>query len=131
MKGTFYVDSVPTRSDGTYAILNKRPDSGPGRVVDIGLYKDDRPFIIEPSVGVGTYAEMSVPNKLYFAVVVHESPPVNMVTEHIDSAHTGTTAQITELQEVDLNQFPDGVEVTLTQEKRTQRFIFSTEPKAL
>ena len=125
------LDSIPKRSDGTYAILNKRPDSGPGRVVDIGLYKDDRPFIIEQSVAVGTYSEISVPNKLYFAVVVHESPPRNMDAEHNDSAHTGTTAQITELQEVDLNQFPDGVEVTLTQEKRTQRFIFSTEPKAL
>ena len=127
----FCLDSVPIRSDGTYAILNKRPDSGPGRVVDIGLYKDDHPFIMESSVGVGTYAEMCVPNKLYFAVVVHESPPENITAEHNDSAHTGTTAQVTELQEVDLNQFPDGVEVTLTQEKRTQRFIFSTEPKAL
>ena len=128
----FCLDSIPKRSDGTYAILNKRPDSGPGRVVDIGLYKDDHLFMVEPSVGVGTYAELSVSNKLYFAVVVHESPPGNMISPAIfselieNTKHTGTTAQITELQEVDLNQFPDGVEVTLTQEKRTQRFIFST-----
>uniref|UniRef100_A0A1X7UMW1 Uncharacterized protein n=1 Tax=Amphimedon queenslandica TaxID=400682 RepID=A0A1X7UMW1_AMPQE len=94
-------------------------------------------FIIEPSVGVGTYAEMCLPNKLYFAVVVHESPPGNIIyptlfSELIENTkHTGATAQITELQEVDLNQFPDGVKVTLTQEKLTQTFIFNAEPKAL
>ena len=88
-------------------------------------------------MGVGTYAEMRVPNKLYFAVVVHESPPENIIYPTVfselteNTKHAGATAQITELEEVDLNQFPDGIKVTLTQEKRTQRFIFSTEPKAL
>uniref|UniRef100_A0A1X7UML3 Uncharacterized protein n=1 Tax=Amphimedon queenslandica TaxID=400682 RepID=A0A1X7UML3_AMPQE len=31
-------------------LINKRPDSGPGRVVNMGLYEGGRPFIIVPSV---------------------------------------------------------------------------------
>ena len=97
-----------------YAILNQKPKLWSGRVVNVGLFKAGSLFMVASAVGVGNYAQMTVSNKLYFAVVANENP----IT-------TGTvTAQISQLQEVDLNQYPNGVKVTITQD-RTQRFIFT------
>ena len=136
------LESVGARSDGMYAILNQKPDTWSGRLVNVGLYKDSKLFILEPSVGVDSYAEMTVSNKLYFAVVVHSDfitngkmfVPlfVNALSEQ-NSANTllpeVVAAQVSQLKEVDLNQYPNGVKVTITQDKGTLRFIFDMKPQ--
>lgn len=141
-EGTIELDqSVRVRSDGIYAILNQKPDSWSGRLVNVGLYKDSKLFMVEPSVGVDSFAEMTVSNKLYFAVVVHSDfitngkmfvPSFVNVFSKENSASAilpeVLEAQVSQLKEVDLNQYPNGVTVTITQDKSSLRFIFDMKP---
>ena len=136
------------RPDGLYAILNEPPPSGgpwKGRVVNIGLYKDKDLFMIEPSVGVGNYAELTMHKKLYFGVLVNDSNsfvvPGKMFIPNIVSKAAGVAvlklpvpanvitpqAQISQLTEVDLNKFPNGAVVTLKQDIVTQQLTFTAK----
>lgn len=125
-----------------YAILNQKPGTWSGRIVNVGLYKDGKLFMVEPGVGVGNYAELSVSNKLYFAVVVHSEQsdfitsgkmfvPLFSMQEAPVAPNmlqpTVLEAQVSQLKEVDLTKFPNGVTVTLTQDKITQSFDFKTK----
>ena len=139
------------RPDGLYAILNEPPlPGGPwkGRVVNIGLYKGKDLFLIEPSVGVGNYAELTMHKKLYFGVLVSDSNspfvPGKMFIPNILSKAAGVQvlslpvpanvitpqAQISQLTEVDLNKFPNGAVVTLKQDVVTKQFTFSAKASA-
>ena len=134
-----------------YAILNEPPSSSDpwkGRVVNIGLYKGKDLFMIEPSVGVGSYAELTMNKKLYFGVLVNDSKSFfvpgktfipNIISTTVDVFYDVSSstipanditvlAQFSQLTEVDLNNFPNGVVVTLTQDKVTKQFTFSAEP---
>ena len=136
------------RPDGLYAILNEPPPSGSpwkGRVVNIGLYKDKDLFMIEPSVGVGNYAELTMYKKLYFGVLVNDSNsfvvPGKMFIPNIVSKAAGVAvlnlpvpanvitpqAQISQLTEVNLNKFPNGAVVTLKQDIVTQQLTFTAK----
>lgn len=97
--------------------------------------------MVEPSVGVDSFAEMTVSNKLYFAVVVHSDfitngkmfvPSFVNVFSKENSASAilpeVLEAQVSQLKEVDLNQYPNGVTVTITQDKSSLRFIFDMKP---
>lgn len=101
--------------------------------------------MIEPSVGVGNYAELTMHKKLYFGVLVHDSNsfvvPGKMFIPNIVSKAAGVRvsslpvpanlvtpqAQISQLTEVDLNNFPNGAVVTLEQDIVTEQFTFSAK----
>lgn len=136
-----------------FAILNKQPKTWSGRIVNIGLYKDDRLFVFEPSVGVGNYAQLTVDNKLYFAVLIRSDTterfsPGKMFIPHFIGTPSlpkairaagvanvtpsslypeALNAQISQLKEVDLTAFPNGVTVVLTESKVTGGFQFSAK----
>lgn len=116
------LDSIVSRSNSLYAVFNKPPISGDqweGRAVNIGLYKGGDLFMAQTNVGVGNYVEFELHQKLYFGVLVNWE----------DLTSINEILEVSQITEIDLTQFPNGLDITLTQESNTKKFKFSTKSK--
>ena len=103
-------------------MFNKPPISGDqweGRAVNIGLYKGGDLFMAQANVGVGNYVEFELHQKLYFGVLVNWE----------DLTSINEILEVSQITEIDLTQFPNGLDITLTQESNTKKFKFSTKSK--
>ena len=116
------LDSIISRSNRLCAVFNKPPLSGDqweGRAISIGLYKGGDLFMAQPNVGVGNYVEFELHQKLYFGVLVNWE----------DLTSIDEILEVSQITEIDLAQFPNGLDIKLTQDSNTKRFKFSTKSK--
>ena len=108
---------VRTNPNNAVVVKNVPPFAWSGRMFDIGVYKEGRLFLIEKKVRVGNQIDFVLQPKLYFAVV--HNVRVGHVFESLDIT-TGLT-------EFDLSNFPNGIEVTLSQQPGGGQYIFTGE----
>ena len=143
------IDTVPIRSDGLYIIQNQPPcaPNAQGRSINMALYKDDQPFLLQPDVGVGNSVQTTVEDKLYICILVS-----NGSTVHVPECKSGTSSfvtndasgqtelevaeavmagvpaapmtEVSQLMEVDLSKYPNGVTVTITTDPVTKQFKY-------
>ena len=84
---------------------------------DVGVYKEGRLLVIQPDVHVGNQIDFMLQPKLFFGVV-----------RNMKVGETFTSLEITSsLTEFDLSNFPNGIEVTLSQQPGGGQYIFTGE----
>ena len=85
-------------------VRNIPPPSWEGRQYDVGLYKNGQLLIVHPNLRVGDQAVLLLKPKLFFGLV-HD-----MKEGEIFASAEG----ITSLTEFDLGDFPNGLQVVLS-----------------
>ena len=129
------LDKAPLNSHGVYVIYNNPPVAWSGRRLNIGLYKDGKALILKRNLRVGDYVEMKPTNKLYFCCMESASPtdPSFDINSVICRKSTGDDvdffdAEFTPLMQVDLDQYPNGMEVTVQENEMSGQILFSFKP---
>ncbi len=102
-------------------VQNKIPKAWTGRMFNVGIFKDDRLILTQPDVHVGDQVVFIMKPVLFFSIVRNVS--VGQIFSSLEIMSC--------LQEFDLNNFPDGMEVTLDEEPTGGRYSFSAINKVL
>ena len=94
-----------------------RPQGWTGRKYNIGLNKAGRLLVIQEGVHVGDQADFMLQPKLFFGVV--------------RNMHVGQTFKSLEIAQsltpFDLSEYPNGLKVTLNEEKSGGAYAFTGE----
>ena len=99
----------------TIVVKNNKPQSWPGRVFDVGVYKSGNLLVTENAVRIGDQVDFMLQPKLYFAV-----------SRNMKVGQTFTIEEITSVMTMfDLSDYPEGLLVTLTQEKMGGEYSFA------
>ena len=119
-------------------IYNKPPVAWSGRKLNVGLYKDDKVLLVKQDLRVGDYVELKPTNKLYFCCMGSASPthPSFDINAVFSSARRGSTgddvdffdAEFSPLIQIDLHQYPNGMEVTVQENEMSGQILFITKP---
>ena len=109
------VKNVPDNPNNAIVIKNCRPKTWSGRMYDIGVYKSERLLVVQKDLRVMGQAVFILQPKLYFAVA-H-----NMYVGKVFSSFEISS----NMAMFDLSQYPNGIEVTLTQAPGGGEYIFS------
>lgn len=98
-------DVSPNSCKGIFVRNIPTSDTRCGQIFDVGVYKDGKLLVVQPDIRVGCQAYFLLQPKLYFAVVR------NMMVGDIF-----TSMEITSIpQEFDLNKYPNGMIVTVSE----------------
>ena len=115
------VTGVADNKDGTVVIQNTIPDTWNGRKFNVGIYKNDKLFIVTTDLHVGDKVSITIKPLLYFAVV-----------RNFELGEIFTSFEyMTHIELFDLTKFPNGMEVTLTQEPGGGRYKFTADNAVL
>ena len=119
-------------------IYNKPPAAWSGRKLNVGLYKDEKILLVKQDLRVGDYVELKPTNKLYFCCMEVASPthPSFDINAVFASARRGSIrddvdffdAEFTPLIQIDLHQYPNGMEVTVQENEMSGQILFITKP---
>ena len=119
-------------------IYNKPPAAWSGRKLNIGLYKDEKVLLVKQNLCIGDYVEMKPTNKLYFCCMevaspTHPSFDINAIFESTRRRSLGDDvdffdAEFTPLTQIDLHQYPNGVEVTVQENEMSGQILFISKP---
>ena len=134
----FLLDKAPPISHGVYMIYNKPPAAWSGRKLNIGLYKDEKVLLVKRNLRVGDYVELKPTNKLYLSIMESASPThpsfdINAIFASSRRRSIGDDvdffdAEFTPLIQIDLHQYPNGVEVTVQENKMSGQILFIPKP---
>ena len=113
--GTSIETGVPRNPDDMIVIKNVTPITWSGRSFDVSLYKGGRILLSEKGVRVGSQAHMMLKPMLYFGIVM----------ETVAGETPNTLQTASSLTEFDLNNFPNGLVVTLKEEPGSGQYKFS------
>ncbi len=106
---------VSKNPNNTIVIKNKEPTTGTGRSYDIGVYKNQSLLVVQKDVHVMDQIDFKLEPKLTFAVA-----------RDIEIKETFTSAEITSFKATfDLSDYPNGIDVTLTQIASSGEYMFS------
>ncbi len=113
-------DKPRGNDSSSITVENMRPTTWPGRPYHVGLYKDDNLMVVNSKLNVGNHDDFELSNELLFGVT------------HSDSLRLGDTFSVksavsSAMYPVNLNTFPTGVVVTLSQKAGGGEYIFSAE----
>ena len=119
-------------------IYNKPPAAWSGRKLNIGLYKDEKVLLVKQNLRIGDYVEMKPTNKLYFCCMevassTHPSFDINAIFESARRRSLADDvdffdAEFTPLTQIDLHQYPNGVEVTVQENEMSGQILFVSKP---
>lgn len=105
--------------DSTVVVENKPPCAWNGRKFDIGIYKCGNLLLMQKGVHVGDQVDFIVEPKLCFAVC-----------RNIDVGDFFPSLEIVSYAtEFDLTQYPQGMEVVLSETPGGGRYIFTSQNK--
>lgn len=102
-------------------IKNTIPDTWDGRKFNVDLFRDDKLFLTSTEVHVGDQVDFLIKPVLFFAVS-HQYA----IGEVFNS-----TEVMSYVHKYDLSKYPEGMEVTLTQQAGGGKFEFSAIHKTL
>ena len=106
---------VPENPNNTVVIKNIPPSTWSGRMFDVGVYKDNRLLVTQPDVHIGNQIDFMHQPRLYFGIV-----------RNMQVGDTFTSLEITSsLAEFDLSDYPNGINVTLSQAPGSGKFTFT------
>ena len=122
-------------------VYNKPPSTWSGRKLNVGLYKDGNVLIAKRNLRVGDYVELKPTNKLYFSCMEVPSPTcdfdindvfVNAQRRRPSSSETNQTdffdAEFSPLTQIDLNHYPNGVDIFLQENELSGQLSFIPKP---
>ncbi len=109
------VHNVPANPNGEIVVRNARPPCWSGRKYDVSLYKSDSPLMIQRGVLPGDQAVLVLRPILYFGIV--RNMKVGDVFPSLEIASS--------LMEFDITKYPNGLEVTLSQEPSGGMYVFT------
>ena len=111
------VPNAVRNPNGSVVIKNVQPLAWFGQFFDCHVYKDNRSLVTQNDVNADSQAVIEIKPILLFGV-----------TSNVQVGPTFTAFEITSAPfEVDLSDFPNGVEVTLKQAPGGGRFYFSSD----
>ena len=109
-------------------------------MVDVALYNNEKVLVSKKHLRVGDYVELKPTNKLYFCCMEVPSPSgidfkvadifsqgcrSSISEEEVDFSD----AEFSHLTKIDLNNFPDGLDVDLKEDKLSGMLTFVPKPK--
>lgn len=100
-------------------IKNTIPDVWNGRKYDVGLFRDNQLLLVHNQLHVGNQVDFLVHPILFFAIGRNFNIGEVFTTLEFTSYSTG----------FDLNNYPNGMAVTLTQEAGGGKFAFTASNK--
>ena len=109
------VTGVADNPNNSIVIKNQKPKTWTGRTFDIGIYKSGRLLVVQKGVRIMDQVDFMLQSKLYFAVAR------NM---HVGKVFTSMEIS-SKMTMFDLSQYPNGIEVTLTQTPGGGEYSFS------
>ncbi len=110
----------PSVSSGAITIENVCPKTWTGRPYHVGLFKEEDLIVVHEKLNVGNHAEFELSDELLFGVMHSDSLRLG----HTFSAKSGMASP---LFPVNLNNFPTGVLIKLTQKSAGGEYVFNTE----
>ena len=120
-------------------VYNKPPSTWSGRRLNVGLYKDGNVLLAKRNLHVGDYVELKPTNKLYFSSMEVPSPTCDFDIKNVfvnaqrrRSSFSEATdffdAEFSPLTQIDLNHYPNGVDITLQENELSGQLSFIPKP---
>ncbi len=111
---SFEVTGVAQNEDSSIVIVNSVPHTWSGRKFNVGIYKNNKLFMIQNDIHVGDKVTITINPMLYFAV-----------TRNFDTGEKFTTFELmTHIDVFDLTKFPNGMEVSLVEQPGGGKYKF-------
>ena len=102
-------------------IFNKQPIASSGRKISVGLFKDDKIFLVKRGVGVGNYVEMKPSGSLHICCM-------EIVDEGDDLAYF--IAEFSPMTTINLQNYPQCLDLTIQQNEITRSIQFIPKAKS-
>ncbi len=110
----------PSVSDTSITIENIRPATWTGRPYHVGLYKEGDLIVVKEKLNVGNHAVFDLSDELLFGVTSSDSL-------NLGDTFSANSSIECKMFPVNLNTFPAGVVVTLTQKTGGGEYVFNAE----
>ena len=112
---------MPRNDEGVIVIQNAVPSTWSGRKFNVGIYKNNKLFITQNDVHVGDRVHIKVKPVLYFAV-----------SRNFDIGEKFMTFEVmTHVEMFDLTKFPNGMQITLTEQPAGGKYKFTATNNVL
>ena len=99
-----------------YVITNKQSTVSPGRIINVALYKDEKPIMVKRGVGVGNCVQMKLSDSLYICCM-------EVVADGDDLMYF--IAEYSPMTSINLTKYPQGVDLIIQQNETTKNIQFS------
>ena len=96
-----------------YVITNKQSTVSPGRIINVALYKDEKPIMVKRGLGVGNCVQMKLSDSLYICCM-------EVVADGDDLMYF--IVEYSPMTSINLTKYPQGVDLIINRMKLQKKY---------